>query len=177
MKYSGKTYGFTLIELLVVVAIIGVLASVGLPMFQGYIDSSHRSSCLSKHDYLVNWFWHEMWECQTGKQISFDTPAHGYLPAGRVSYSCHGNWKFYADSSDKAWREKYTNPYKPSCDARKTNCMSVRGTKYSSSRSPELGVTNIYGYLDGANGHYVTFTSNCGSSSVKNSVVKGIGMS
>ncbi len=35
--------GFTLIELLIVVAIIGIIAGIGVPMYNGYIQSSKES--------------------------------------------------------------------------------------------------------------------------------------
>lgn len=41
--------GFTLIELLVVVAIIGVLAAVGVVSFNGFIESSKNTSCVAEH--------------------------------------------------------------------------------------------------------------------------------
>ena len=41
---TSKSSGFTLIELLVVVAVIGILAAIGLTSYNGYVSTTERKS-------------------------------------------------------------------------------------------------------------------------------------
>ncbi len=48
-----KQKGFTLIELLVVVAIIGILAAVGVVAYSGYTSSAKHNVCRDNHKKIV----------------------------------------------------------------------------------------------------------------------------
>ena len=49
MKIVRNQEGFTLIELLIVVAIIGVLAAVGIPMYNGYMANAKITATKENH--------------------------------------------------------------------------------------------------------------------------------
>jgi len=62
----NRKKGFTLIELMIVVAIIGVLAAIAIPAYQGYIKKSKISTVRTNFDAAVNLVKNELAKGLTG---------------------------------------------------------------------------------------------------------------
>ena len=58
-----KIKGFTLIELLVVVAIIGILAAVGVVSFSGFTESAKQNATKSNHNIYVKFITAQLLKC------------------------------------------------------------------------------------------------------------------
>ena len=67
--------GFTLIELLVVVAIIGILAAVGVVAYNGYTNAAKKAATEANFKLVVNGMRNEIMKCELGSDIK---PFEGY---------------------------------------------------------------------------------------------------
>ena len=66
-KFLNKHKAFTLIELLVVVAIIGILAAVGVVAYNGYTASAKVSVAKANFKLVTNYIANEIIKCSTGE--------------------------------------------------------------------------------------------------------------
>ena len=66
MKPFRNQKGFTLIELLIVVAIIGVLAAVGIPMYNGYILQAKINATKTILSQTIEYTKAELIKCELG---------------------------------------------------------------------------------------------------------------
>ena len=79
MIKDTKKKAFTLIELLIVVAIIGILAGVGVPMYNGYMASAKVKSAQSNHSNVKSFVAATLTKCATGVT---------YVKLGSTDYRC-----------------------------------------------------------------------------------------
>ena len=122
---KNKSKGFTLIELLVVVAIIGILASVGVVAYNGYTTSAQKSSANTNYESVAKWINNEVQKCNVGETRAMIVGAVSLTCANRTSETI----ATAARNSQRQTTSKMANPYnKTNPDGTQNFAVTADGT-------------------------------------------------
>jgi len=108
-----KHNGFTLIELLVVVAIIGILAAVGVVAYSGYTSSAKKKVTQANHKLIAKYVQNEFAKCMIGETKIFDYK-------GTKQFDCNGSKNSRGNIPgylEKIFNEIIEDVYEPSSGA------------------------------------------------------------
>ena len=99
-----KQKGFTLIELLVVVAIIGILAAVGVVAYSGYTSGAKKNAVKANHKNVVKYIINETMKCTTGESFAMDNNLDCSKQSSRT-------WKDNVAKAVEIALKDFKNPY------------------------------------------------------------------
>ena len=132
-----KQKALTLIELLVVVAIIGILAAVGVVAYNGYTKSAKKNAIKSNFKLVEKYVEAELMKCELGHENIF-------INSGRNKVSCSAVHDAHRTSAAMAFDPslRFLNPIDNGIWNRDSQ-QAVRGDIYKGSSIPD----NMIGYI------------------------------
>jgi len=127
---------FTLIELLVVVAIIGILAAVGTPIFQGFLLDAKINATRANHNIVKNFITASFAKCATGSGY---IELRSRIDCGKTASQMNDEFAHYFDL-----KAGFKNPYYSDAWAMSVQNSTVRYFK-KTGKCLSLGTTCMYG--------------------------------
>lgn len=133
-QFKLRIKGFTLIELLIVVAIIGILAGVGVPMYNGYMATAKVQSATTNHKNVKSFVAATLTKCSTGSST---------VTLGSNTRSCSQNTRSWAGYFITYFNSINKNPYGGSYVTTTSGSPILGGTMISYSGNRIMLRTNI----------------------------------
>ena len=142
-----KQKGFTLIELLVVVAIIGILAAVGVVAYNGYTKSAKINATKANHTTIAKMIGAKAVQCSMGEDVEYlNTKGSKQTlncPVSIDNFINHMNQTIYGMN----WQSPFYGsnpPYGSWCRLNVTNCSPPGYMNSCPSHSDQGGYLSVF---------------------------------